>query len=56
MTRGNQRDRDREKAQKKAAQQKGKQGVSGSQMQRDKEAAAEIMRQKQVKALEKKSR
>ncbi|KAF8418573.1 hypothetical protein EV426DRAFT_707700 [Tirmania nivea] len=52
---GNQRDRAREKAQKKAQGQKGKTTASGTQMQRDKEAAAEIMRQKQAKALEKKA-
>ncbi|KAL0638474.1 hypothetical protein Q9L58_002410 [Maublancomyces gigas] len=53
MTRGNQRERDRAKAQKTAVQQKSKNGKSGTAMQRDKENVAEIMRQKQVEAEEK---
>ncbi|RPB07028.1 hypothetical protein P167DRAFT_579686 [Morchella conica CCBAS932] len=47
MTRGNQRERDRLKAQKAASSQKSKNGKTGSEMQRDKEQVAQIMRQKQ---------
>jgi len=53
MTRGNQRERDRLKSQKAAGQQKSKTGKSGTEMQRDKEQVAEIMRQKQQLAEEK---
>ncbi|KAK1979473.1 4F5 domain protein, partial [Colletotrichum cereale] len=48
MTRGNQRDKAREAAQKKAAAQKKGNSMSGTEMQRAKESAAEIMRQKQA--------
>ncbi|KAK9488723.1 hypothetical protein V1527DRAFT_487068 [Lipomyces starkeyi] len=47
MTRGNQREKDREKAQKKAAQQKKK--IDGDPRKRLEEQAA-IMRQKQKEA------
>ncbi|KAK1596060.1 uncharacterized protein LY79DRAFT_667553 [Colletotrichum navitas] len=50
MTRGNQRDKAREAAQKKAAAQKKGNTMSGTEMQRAKETAAEIMRQKQAAA------
>ncbi|KAJ5610215.1 hypothetical protein N7510_006934 [Penicillium lagena] len=49
MTRGNQRDNDRAKAQKKAAASKGKNNLSGSQFAKAKEDAAAIMREKQRK-------
>ncbi|KAJ5653444.1 hypothetical protein N7490_000447 [Penicillium lividum] len=55
MTRGNQRDNDRAKAQKKANATKGKNTQTGSQFQKAKEDAASIMREKQRKADEKKS-
>ncbi|KAJ5714969.1 uncharacterized protein N7483_012150 [Penicillium malachiteum] len=55
MTRGNQRDTDRAKAQKKAQGQKSKNSMSGTQYQKSKEDAATIMREKQRKADEKKS-
>ncbi|KAJ5570418.1 uncharacterized protein N7459_009848 [Penicillium hispanicum] len=55
MTRGNQRDTDRAKAQKKAASQKTKNTMSGTQYQKSKEDAAAIMREKQRKADEKKA-
>ncbi|KAJ5949698.1 hypothetical protein N7454_001282 [Penicillium verhagenii] len=55
MTRGNQRDTDRAKAQKKAQGQKGKNTQSGTQFQKTKEDAATIMREKQRKADEKKA-
>ncbi|KDN63875.1 hypothetical protein CSUB01_08361, partial [Colletotrichum sublineola] len=48
MTRGNQRDKAREAAQKKAASVKKANNMSGTEMQRAKETAAEIMRQKQA--------
>ncbi|KAJ5320434.1 hypothetical protein N7508_000717 [Penicillium antarcticum] len=59
MTRGNQRDNDRAKAQKKAAasvrllrqRRKGKNTQSGSQYQKSKEDAAAIMREKQKKGV-----
>ncbi|KAK1995960.1 hypothetical protein LX36DRAFT_712763 [Colletotrichum falcatum] len=50
MTRGNQRDKAREAAQKKAASVKKANNMSGTEMQRAKETAAEIMRQKQAAA------
>ncbi|KAJ5191127.1 uncharacterized protein N7498_010112 [Penicillium cinerascens] len=53
MTRGNQRDTDRAKAQKKAAGSKNKNTMSGTQYQKSKEDAAAIMREKQKKADEK---
>ncbi|KAJ5889785.1 hypothetical protein N7504_010595 [Penicillium tannophilum] len=49
MTRGNQRDNDRAKAQKKANATKGKNTQTGSQFQKAKEDAASIMREKQRK-------
>ncbi|KAJ5635379.1 uncharacterized protein N7484_008692 [Penicillium longicatenatum] len=55
MTRGNQRDNDRAKAQKKANAQKGKNTQTGAQYQKSKEDAASIMREKQRKADEKKA-
>ncbi|KAJ6085896.1 hypothetical protein N7486_010177 [Penicillium sp. IBT 16267x] len=55
MTRGNQRDNDRAKAQKKANATKGKNTQTGSQYQKSKEDAASIMREKQRKADEKKA-
>ncbi|KAJ6094731.1 hypothetical protein N7467_002244 [Penicillium canescens] len=55
MTRGNQRDNDRAKAQKKAAASKGKNTQTGSQYQKSKEDAAAIMREKQRKADEKRA-
>ncbi|KAK6356599.1 hypothetical protein TWF718_000947 [Orbilia javanica] len=51
MTRGNQREKAREKNLKAQAGQKKKTSVSGSEFQRQKDATAEIMRQKQAKAL-----
>ncbi|KAF7716661.1 Uncharacterized protein PECH_008232 [Penicillium ucsense] len=55
MTRGNQRDHDRAKAQKKAASAKSKNTLSGTEFQRAKEDAAAIMREKQRKADEKRA-
>ncbi|KAJ5896453.1 uncharacterized protein N7473_005852 [Penicillium subrubescens] len=55
MTRGNQRDTDRAKAQKKAAASKSKNTLSGTQFQKAKEDAAAIMREKQKKADEKRA-
>ncbi|KAI2787631.1 hypothetical protein POX_f08004 [Penicillium oxalicum] len=51
MTRGNQRDHDRAKAQKKAASAKSKNTMSGTEFQRAKEDAAAIMREKQRKGM-----
>jgi hypothetical protein len=48
MTRGNQRDRDREKALKAKAKQKGGNNLSGTEFQRAKENNAAIMRAKQA--------
>ncbi|KAK7424308.1 hypothetical protein QQX98_000576 [Neonectria punicea] len=50
MARGNQRDKAREANLKKAAAQKKGNNMSGTEMQRSKEQAAEIMRQKQAAA------
>lgn len=50
MTRGNQRDRDRAKNLKKEASQKKATNLSGSEMQRARESAAEVMRKKQAAA------
>jgi len=50
MARGNQRDKAREANQKKLAGQKKGTTMSGTEMQRDKEAVAEKMRQKQAAA------
>ncbi|KAJ5403777.1 hypothetical protein N7509_003648 [Penicillium cosmopolitanum] len=55
MTRGNQRDTDRAKAQKKANAAKGKNTMSGTEYQKTKEDAATIMREKQKKADEKRA-
>lgn len=48
MARGNQRDKAREANLKKQAAQKSKNNMSGAEMQRAKESAAEIMRKKQL--------
>ncbi|KAG5920381.1 hypothetical protein E4U42_006213 [Claviceps africana] len=48
MARGNQRDKAREANQKKLASMKKGNNMSGSEMQRAKESAAEIMRAKQA--------
>ncbi|KYK58409.1 4F5 domain protein [Drechmeria coniospora] len=48
MARGNQRDKAREANQKKMAAQKKGNSMSGTEMQRAKESAADIMRQKQA--------
>lgn len=54
MTRGNQRDKDRERAQ--ARKERGpKEKMSGGDLIKKKMTDAEIMRQKQAKALEKKA-
>ncbi|KXT04214.1 hypothetical protein AC578_73 [Pseudocercospora eumusae] len=55
MARGNQRDKAREKNLAKQAQEKTKNTASGTQQQRDKENAAEIMRRKQAEADAKKA-
>ncbi|KAI1754718.1 putative serf family protein [Xylaria castorea] len=55
MARGNQRDKAREKNLKAASSQKSKNGKTGSEMQRDKEALAILMRQKQEAADAKKA-
>ncbi|KAJ5113516.1 hypothetical protein N7456_002050 [Penicillium angulare] len=55
MTRGNQRDSDRAKAQKKLQGAKSKNTMSGTEFQKQKEDAALIMREKQRKADEKKA-
>ncbi|KAK5163728.1 uncharacterized protein LTR77_010401 [Saxophila tyrrhenica] len=55
MARGNQRDKAREKAQKAAAGVKNKNTASGSEMQKNKEDAAAIMRAKQAAADQKKA-
>ncbi|KAI8293313.1 hypothetical protein K4K59_005804 [Colletotrichum sp. SAR11_240] len=62
MTRGNQRDKAREAAQKKASgasffptQQKTKNTMSGTEFARAKESAADIMRQKQAASEAKKA-
>ncbi|KAE8350355.1 hypothetical protein BDV28DRAFT_151026 [Aspergillus coremiiformis] len=48
MTRGNQRDQDRVKSQKKASKKKAANSLSGAQFQQKKESDAEIMRKKQA--------
>ncbi|KAK4226439.1 hypothetical protein QBC38DRAFT_480387 [Podospora fimiseda] len=48
MARGNQRDKAREAAQKKAASQKKGHGLSGSELAKAKELAAQKMREKQA--------
>ncbi|KAK6825190.1 4F5 domain protein [Apiospora arundinis] len=50
MARGNQREKAREKNLKTQAAQKSKNAKTGSEMQRDKEKVAELMRQKQAAA------
>ncbi|KAI3327922.1 four F5 protein [Xylariaceae sp. AK1471] len=55
MARGNQRDKAREKNLKAQAGQKSKNNKTGSEMQRDKEALATLMRQKQEAADAKKT-
>ncbi|KAI2610976.1 uncharacterized protein GGS25DRAFT_480868 [Hypoxylon fragiforme] len=50
MARGNQREKAREKNLKAQAAQKSKSGKTGFEMQRDKEAVAEMMRKKQAAA------
>lgn len=55
MARGNQRDKAREANLKKQAAMKKGNTMSGSEMQRTKETAAEIMRQKQAAAEAKKA-
>ncbi|EJT69385.1 hypothetical protein GGTG_13004 [Gaeumannomyces tritici R3-111a-1] len=50
MARGNQRDKAREKNLKEQAKKKAGNGKSGSEMARDKEKVAEMMRLKQVAA------
>ncbi|EQB55504.1 hypothetical protein GCG54_00002145 [Colletotrichum gloeosporioides] len=55
MTRGNQRDKAREAAQKKAAGAKTKNTMSGTEFARAKESAADIMRQKQAASEAKKA-
>ncbi|KAK4496262.1 hypothetical protein PRZ48_012242 [Zasmidium cellare] len=54
MARGNQRDKAREKNQAKLASVKSKNTMTGSQMQKDKEDVAAIMRAKQQAADDKK--
>ncbi|KAI1167222.1 putative serf family protein [Nemania serpens] len=55
MARGNQRDKAREKNLKQQAAQKSKSSKTGSEMQREKEALAILMRQKQEAANAKKA-
>ncbi|KAI1202003.1 putative serf family protein [Nemania serpens] len=55
MARGNQREKAREKNLKQQSAQKSKNGKTGSEMQRDKEALAALMRQKQEAANAKKA-
>ncbi|KAI0843438.1 four F5 protein [Hypoxylon sp. FL0890] len=55
MARGNQREKAREKNLKAQASQKHKNNKSGTEMQRDKEAVAEMMRKKQAAADAKKA-
>ncbi|TKX18509.1 hypothetical protein C1H76_9298 [Elsinoe australis] len=55
MARGNQRDQARAKAQKAAAGVKTKNELSGTEQQKAKESAAEIMRKKQAAADAKKA-
>ncbi|EXJ94105.1 hypothetical protein A1O1_02498 [Capronia coronata CBS 617.96] len=50
MTRGNQREKAREKNLKEQAASKKKNTISGTEFQRTKEAQAAIMREKQAKA------
>ncbi|KAI1633946.1 putative serf family protein [Biscogniauxia mediterranea] len=55
MARGNQREKAREKNLKAQASQKSKTSKSGTEMARDKEALAEMMRKKQAAADAKKA-
>ncbi|KAI0806451.1 putative serf family protein [Xylaria sp. FL0064] len=55
MARGNQREKAREKNLKAQASQKSKNTKTGAEMQRDKEALAALMRQKQEAADAKKA-
>ncbi|KUI60651.1 hypothetical protein VM1G_11921 [Cytospora mali] len=55
MARGNQREKAREANQKKMSQMKTKNAKTGTEMQRDKEAVAEKMREKQRLADERKA-
>lgn len=55
MTRGNQREKAREKNLKAQATQKNKTSKTGSEMQRDKEKVAQLMREKQAAADAKKA-
>ncbi|KAI0552754.1 putative serf family protein [Xylaria curta] len=55
MARGNQREKAREKNLKAQSSQKSKNNKTGSEMQRDKEALAALMRQKQEAADAKKA-
>ncbi|KAK4189887.1 hypothetical protein QBC35DRAFT_449924 [Podospora australis] len=55
MARGNQRDKAREAAQKKLANQKKGHGMSGSELAKAKEIAAQKMREKQAAADAKKN-
>ncbi|KAI0163049.1 hypothetical protein BJ166DRAFT_525223 [Pestalotiopsis sp. NC0098] len=55
MARGNQRDKAREKNLKAQAGQKSKNTKSGTEMQRDKDSVAEIMKKKQQAADERKA-
>ncbi|CZS90228.1 uncharacterized protein RAG0_01368 [Rhynchosporium agropyri] len=55
MARGNQRDKAREANQKKLASQKNGNSMTGSEMQREKEAVAQKMREKQAAADAKKA-
>ncbi|KAN0108190.1 four F5 protein [Hyaloscypha variabilis] len=55
MARGNQRDKAREANQKKMAEQKKGNSMSGSEMQREKEKVAQKMREKQAAADAKKA-
>ncbi|KAI1506544.1 putative serf family protein [Biscogniauxia marginata] len=55
MARGNQREKAREKNLKAQSAQKAKNSKSGTEMQREKEALAEMMRKKQAAADAKKA-
>ncbi|KAL1861622.1 hypothetical protein Daus18300_008738 [Diaporthe australafricana] len=55
MARGNQRDKAREANQKKLAGQKTKNSKTGSEMQRDKDQVAAMMREKQKAADERRA-
>jgi len=55
MARGNQRDKAREANQKKMAEQKKSNAMSGTEMQREKERVAKMMREKQAAADAKKA-